>query len=104
MENGMKTFWSMILMVTILSLGGCATTSTITLTNDEISKIDSIRINPKVGVPETAFYHGAASNFSNGGLIGAAIAENDRPTDVILTELLTKNKIDIPEILATEFS
>ena len=97
----MKMRVSLTICMVSLLIGGCATAP---LSKEKISAIDTISVDSKISAPIVAKFHGGASNFENMGWLGSAINETDRPFDVVLTEFITKNGIDVREILYQQFS
>lgn len=89
-----------MLLVIGFVTSGC---STLQLSKEDAIKIDAIKLNPKINVPEKALFQGGASNFQNMGWLGPAIAAFDRPNDVVLTDFLKNEKIDIREIVQGQF-
>ncbi|MBC3916442.1 hypothetical protein H8L32_02975 [Undibacterium sp. CY18W] len=96
----MKILLSITLLIIGFITSGC---STLQLSKEDATKIDAIKLNAKIDVPEKALFQGGASNFQNLGWLGPAIAAFDRPNDVVLTDFLKNKKIDIREIVYGQF-
>ena len=92
------TIFASLAISTILALSGCATTIAVS------ERVQSFRLESHVEAPDTAIYHGRASNFEANGLVGALIASADDDEATILTKFLRKEEIDFPHIFYAQFS
>jgi hypothetical protein len=93
-----KTIFASLVISAVLAVSGCATTTPVS------QRVKSFRLESQVEAPDTATYHGRASNFKWDGLIGAAIASADDDEATLLTKFLRKEEIDVPHILFSQFS
>lgn len=93
---------SAALLVLSLILSGCAGMHP---SKERMQAISGIKFSGKIDAPEKAFFHGGFSNFSVPGaaLNSPALAAVDRPNDVVLTTFLLENKIDVPDMVRSQF-
>ena len=96
-----RVFLKILFLMVGTTLFGC---STVNLSRQDLNSIESISVNPEIAMPKQAVFLGRASNLKNMGFMGAAISEVDRPDDLIVTDFLIKEKIDVREILYSQFS